>query len=277
MKLKQIIFLSILSVFISGLFAVQGQAITVEQVVEKANHKAYYQGNDGKSKVDMTITDKQGRERNREFIILRRDMEDQKDGNQNYFVYFLAPADVRKMVFMVHKHTAPGSDDDRWLYLPNLDLVKRIAAGDKRTSFVGSDYLYEDVSGRGLDEDTHEIVESNEQSYVVKNTPKDPDAVEFSYYNVTIDQKTFMPMKMEYFDKGGNLYRTIESIKVEDIKAEKDGQEVVYPTVTESVVKDLKTGSTTRMTFSDIEYNIGLEDDIFTERYLRRPPREAMR
>jgi len=26
-----------------------------------------------------------------------------------------------------------------------------------------------------------------------------------------------------------------------------------------------------------VQYNIGISDDIFTERYLRRPPREAMR
>ncbi len=39
--------------------------------------------------------------------------------------------------------------------LPDLDLVKRIAAGDKRTSFVGSHFLYEDISGRAVQEDKH--------------------------------------------------------------------------------------------------------------------------
>ena len=277
MKLRHVLFSGITMLFLSTLLTPPLRAVTVEQVVEKANHMAYYQGVDGKSKVNMVITDEQGRQRNREFIILRKDESPDKDGDQKYFVYFQAPADVRKMVFMVHKHTAEGADDDRWLYLPNLDLVKRIAASDKRTSFVGSDYLYEDVSGRGLDADTHEIIRSNEKHYVVKNTPKKPDMVEFSHYLVYVDQKTFIPMKMEYFDKSGALYRTIEAVTVKDIEAERDGETVVYPTVTESVVKDLKNGSTTTMTFSDIDYNIGLEDDIFTERYLRRPPREAIR
>lgn len=276
--MKRTIWVSLVLIGLSLMaFPPDARAVTVEQVVEMANHAAYYQGVDGKSKVTMVITDKQGRERNREFIILRKDDAGEKDANQKYFVYFLAPADVRKMVFMVHKHTAEGSDDDRWLYLPNLDLVKRIAAGDKRTSFVGSDFLYEDVSGRGLAEDEHEIVEGNAQHYVVKNTPKKPETVEFAYYLVYIDQRTFMPMKMEYFAKDGTLYRTIESVTVEDIKAKEGDKEVTYPTVTKSVVKDLRTGSTTTMTFSDIQYNISLSDDLFTERYLRRPPREAMR
>ena len=250
--------------------------LTVDQIITKANHAAYYQGVDGKSKVSMSIRDSQGRERNREFIILRKDM-DENDSDQNYFVYFLAPSDVRKMVFMVHKHAAIDKDDDRWLYMPSLDLVKRIAASDKRTSFVGSDFLYEDVSGRSLDEDTHTLLETTDTSYVIKNTPKNSDSVEFSYYKVTIDKKTFMPTMMEYFDKSDKLYRTIESKKIEQIKAKEGDKEVEYATVTESVVKDLKSGSTTEMVFSNVSYNIGIKKDVFTERYLRRPPREAMR
>lgn len=276
MKLQISLLSIVLTGLVSSVFAEEAKELTVDEIVAKANHMAYYQGLDGKSKVKMVITDKQNRERNREFNILRLDVGD-TDGDQKYYVYFLAPSDVRKMVFMVHKHSKLKQDDDRWLYLPSLDLVKRIASSDKRTSFVGSDFLYEDVSGRNLAEDTHELTETTETMYIVKNTPKKADSVEFAYYNVNIDKKTLMPMKMEYFDKNGTLYRTIESVKVEQIKAKEGDKEVIYPTVTESVVKDLRTGSTTKMTFSKIDYNLGLKENVFTERYLRRPPRQAMR
>lgn len=239
----------------------------VNTIVNKANLAAYYQGEDGKAKVKMTITNKQGQKREREFIILRKDVNE--GGDQKYFVYFERPADVRKMVYMVHKHVELKKDDDRWLYLPALDLVKRIAAGDKRTGFVGSDFLYEDVSGRSLAEDTHELIEATGQFFVVKNVPKNPETVEFSYFNVSIDRKTYVPMKMEFHDKEGKLYRIIESKKVDIIQD--------FPTVVKSVVSDLKTGSKTEMEFSDVKYNINLDEDIFTERYLREPPREAIR
>ena len=238
----------------------------VQTIVAKANIVAYYQGDDGKAKVKMVTTSKQGQKRENEFNILRKDETD--GGDQKYFVYFQRPADVRRMTYMVHKHADPKKDDDRWMYLPDLSLVKRIAAGDKRTSFVGSDFLYEDVSGRSLEEDTHELIETTDKYYVVKNVPKQPDTVEFNYYNVSIDKKTFVPTKMEFYDKEDKLYRTIESIKVETIQD--------FPTVTKSVVSDLKTGSKTEMEFNDVEYNIKL-GDIFTERYLQKPPREAMR
>ena len=238
----------------------------VQTIVNKANVVAYYQGDDGKAKVKMTITDKQGQKRQREFNILRKDVAD--GGDQKYFVYFQLPADVRKMTYMVHKHTDPKKDDDRWLYLPALSLVRRIAAGDKRTSFVGSDFLYEDVSGRSLEEDTHELIQTTDRFFVVKNVPKQPDTVEFSYYNVSIDRKTYVPMKMEFFDKENKLYRVIESQKVEKIQG--------FDTVVKSVVSNLKTGGRTEMEFADVKYNINL-GDIFTERYLQRPPTEAMR
>ena len=246
----------------------------VNVIVNKANIAAYYQGNDGRANVKMVITNKQGQQRLREFIIFRKDEQD--SGDQKYYVYFEKPADVRKMVYLVHKHTAKDKDDDRWLYLPSLDLVKRIAASDKRTSFVGSDFLYEDVSGRNLEEDVHELIDTTEKYYVVKNTPKNPDTVEFTYYNVSIDRKTFLPMKMEFFEKDNKFYRTIESVKVDNIEVTDGDKKIVLPTVTKSVVSDLKTSSKTEMEFSDVKYNIKLED-IFTERYLRRPPRELIR
>ena len=143
------------------------EELSVDDIINRANLAAYYAGDDGRGTVTMTITDSQGRERKREFVILRKDKED--GGEQFFFVYFKKPSDVRKMVFMVHKHI--DRDDDRWLYLPALDLVKRIAASDKRTSFVGSNYLYEDVSGRGINEDVHELTDTTDTFFVVKNTP----------------------------------------------------------------------------------------------------------
>ncbi len=255
-----------LPLLVAGDNSVSKEVPDVETIVSKANIVAYYQGKDGKAKVTMTITNKRNQKRQREFNILRKDIEE--GGDQKYFVYFLRPPDVRKMVFMVHKHADPDKDDDRWLYLPGLDLIRRIAAGDKRTSFVGSNFLYEDVSGRSLKEDTHELVKTTDEFFVVKNIPKKPDTVEFSYYNVSIDRKTYVPMKMEFYDKKNKLYRVIESKKVEMIQK--------FPTVTMSVVSDLKTGSKTEMEFSKVKYDINLKD-VFQERYLRRPPREAIR
>ena len=239
--------------------------LSVQEIVDRSNLASYYQGKDGRAHVDMKITDSQGRTRERRFVILRRD--DKDGGEQKFYVHFSRPSDVRNTVFMVWKHI--GNNDDRWLYLPALDLVKRIAASDKRTSFVGSHFFYEDVSGRNPDDDTHELTDTTNAYYVLKNTPKNPDEVEFSHYMLWIDKTSFLPMKAEYYDTNKNKYRTVEALEVKTIQG--------HPTVTQARVTDLKSRGNTVSVFSDIQYDLDIPDSIFTERYLRRAPRSWLK
>ena len=238
---------------------------SVDEIVKKTNHMAYYQGKDGRAQVKMTITDSQGRTRQKSFTILRRNRDD-KDEEQALYVFFHEPPDERGTVFMVHKHV--GKDDDRWLYLPALDVVKRIAASDKRTSFVGSHFFYEDVSGRGIDQDNHELVETTDKYYVLKNTPKDPASVEFDSFTMYIHKQTFIPVQIK-FEKNGEVYREATTLEVKDIQG--------YKTVTKGVMKDLRNGGQTLLEYSDVKYDMGLPDDIFTERYLRSAPQDYLK
>lgn len=260
--MKKIFYTLILYLFIFS-FTPKGalaEELTIDKIVEKANLTAYYAGKDGRSDVKMTITDSRGRTRIREFRILRLDIE--KGGDQKFYVYFKKPADIAKMVFMVWKHL--GQDDDRWLYLPALDLVSRIAASDKRSSFVGSHFVYEDVSGRGIKADTHVLIDSNAEYYKIKSIPKETKGVEFAYYFVWINKESFIPTKAEYYNDQNKLIRVIEALEVIDIKGK--------PTVIKSMAKDIETGGKTTMEFTNVEYDIGLKEDIFAERYLRRAP-----
>lgn len=238
---------------------------SVDEIVRRTNEASYYQGNDGRARVRMTITDAQGRTREREFTILRLNTDDRNE-NQKFYVYFHRPADVRETVFLVWKNA--GADDDRWLYLPALDVTRRIAASDVRTSFVGSDFFYEDVSGRGIEEDHHELIEVTDTYFVLKNTPKNPGAVEFDSFTMWIDKNSFLPVRVRY-EKDGEIYRQLDTLNVEEIEG--------FLTVTQARMRDLANGTETVLDYSDVQYNIGLTEDIFTERYLRRPPREFIR
>lgn len=264
MKLKCFL-IAIIGVF--TLFSQTVFALSVEEIVKKANHAAYYQGTDGKANVKMVISDSQGRERTRNFTILRKDIDDKNDTEQRFYVYFHRPADVNKTAFLVWKH--PHQEDDRWLYLPALDLIKRIAASDERTNFVGSHFFYEDVSGRTPTEDNHQLLQETEHYFVVKSTPKNPNQVEFSYYKNWIHKTTFLPIKTEYYGPNNEIYRTYEALKVDTI----DG----FTTVTEAKMTDTHIGGSTHMTYSKVKYNIGLPEATFSERYLRAPPRKYLR
>ncbi|MEE4172680.1 MAG: outer membrane lipoprotein-sorting protein [Xanthomonadales bacterium] len=249
------------ALLVPGALAAQG-TLDADTIVEKANLAAYYAGADGRSEARMRIIDGQGREQRRQFTVLRRNVEEA--GDQQFLVVFSQPSDVRGTTFLVHKHTA--GDDDRWLYLPGLDLVKRIAAGDKRTSFVGSHYYYEDVSGRRPDEDTHELVGSEDGMFELVHRPRDPSSVEFAEYTTWIDQETFLPMKIEYRNSTGKPIRRVEVKNVETIQGN--------PTVTASRISDLESGGYTDMQFRYIAYDLGMPEDLFGERSLRSPASE---
>ena len=259
-------------------------ALSVSDIVNMTNYVAYYQGADGRAQVKMTIVDDQERQRVREFTILRWDQKDpkakdEKDpvglrqldrtycAEQKFYLYFQQPPDVNKMSFLVWKHLQ--ADDDRWLYLPALDLVKRVASSDKRTSFVGSDFFYEDVSGRNIDDDEHELLETDKTYYVLKNTPKDPKPVEFSYYKMWIHRKTFLAVQISYYDRQGKEYRRYNALNVKTIQG--------YPTVVKSRMSNLQAKGYTVLEYEDVKYDIGVQESIYTERYLRTPPHEYLK
>src|SRR3989338_9182273 len=137
---------------IAALLPLQAQALSGEEVMKKSQAAFLYPGKDFKARVVMKLINKDGQERVRELTMLRKNAVE-PGGEQKYFMYFFQPSDVKDMTFMINKY--PARDDDRWMFIPAVSMVKRIAAQDKRSSFVGSDFTYEDVSGRDIEDDTH--------------------------------------------------------------------------------------------------------------------------
>jgi len=255
----------ILSLFVSVSSVAATPEYTAQQIVEKASLSSYYGGTDGRASARMKIVDANGRKQTRQFTLLRKDVEE--GGEQKFLVVFSRPTDIKGTVFMVHKK--PNGEDDRWLYLPALDLVKRISAGDKRTSFVGAHYFYEDVSGRSTDDDEHKIIDETDETYILEHTPKKPESVEFARYKTWIYKSNFLPKKIEYYNSRDEVTRLVETLSFEDVQG--------ISTVTKAKVTNKTDGSYTLMEFRRMIYDIGLPDDLFTERALRNPPTKWMR
>jgi hypothetical protein len=258
-------YLSKLLILVCSLSSFVGQAgdiTNANEIITKANLASYYSADDGSAQARMIIVDAQGNKQMRQFTILRKDQTDL--GNQDILVFFSRPTDVQGTVFRVVKKVT--SDDDRWLFLPALDLVKRISAGDKRTSFVGAHFFYEDVSGRNPAEDNFTLLKTDNNFYTIKAQPKDLNSVEFDHYIVSVDKNTFLPMQVDFYNSQGKKLRSLQVLKTEVI----DG----FTTVMHSKITQHSDGSYTEMQFRNVKYNVGLPNDIFSERSLRNPPKE---
>ncbi len=239
-----------------------------EALMKEAHLAMFYAGDDGISEVEMKIVNSKGKERVREFTMMRLDIED--GGRQMYYTYFRKPHDVSRLTFLVHK--LPEENDSRWLYIPSVDLIKRISSDDKSSSFVGSDFTYEDVSGRHWTEDTHTFLREDEYDgravYVVESKPK-KKYKGFTRKVTFIDKENHLVLREEYFKKGDTPERVFTAETVEVI----DG----IPTPTFRKMENIKKNQYTTVEFSGIRYNVGLDESIFTERYLKNPPREYIR
>ena len=256
-----------------GLFAAmavhaRAQEVPPHQIMARSQEAFLAAGQDMVVRITMRLVNKAGRERLRELTMLRKDLE---NGNQKYFMYFHQPADVRAMTFMVW--TYPGRDDDRWLFVPAIKLVRRIAADDSRSSFVGSDFTYEDVSGRDIELDTHTLLREETlggtNCYVIQSVPAGGAASEFGRMRSWVAKDTWLPLKEEYDDRRGQLARVFTADEVQTIGG--------HPTVMRRTMRDVKREHRTEVVFESVRYDVGLSEELFAERYLREPPAEWIR
>ena len=238
-----------------------------DQIVKRSLEAFYYAGNDMSAKVQMKLINPRGQVRERDMTMLRINLG--AAGDQRYYIYFHGPADVKGTSFLVWKY--PVKEDDRWIYVPALRLVKRIAADDKRSSFVGSDFTHEDVSGRDVEDETHILVRkenfAGRPAYVIESKPK--AAADYARRVSWIDVERWLPLKEEYFDVRNEALRTFTADKVE--------QTGKYWTITARTMKNQQSAHRTEVVFREVEYDVGLKQDIFTERYLRDAPSQWVR
>ena len=231
-------------------------------IVRKMHRAFFYQGDSFRARIKMTLTGASGSERLRELTMLRINMP--PGGDQRYFMYFHAPGDVRRMAFLVYKY--PARESDRWLFIPALNLVQRIAAKDSQSSLVGSDFTYEVVSGRDVEADEHKLSREEEHGgkpcYVIESVPR--GAASYKRKVSWIDKATSLPLKEEYYDVQDQLFKEFSAGEIKEI----DG----VPTILKRTMKNLKTGHQTVVEFSEAKYRLALKPEEFSERALRNPP-----
>jgi hypothetical protein len=223
----------------------------------------FYQGGSLQARVKMSLMTSDGNKRLRELTMLRVNLQGGK--SQRYFMYFHSPADISRMAFLVYKH--PNMESDRWLFVPDLGLVQRIASKDASSSFVGSDFSYEDVSGRNVGADRYKLVKEDlydkKPVFVIESTPITPAA--YKKKISWIDKSTFLPLKEEFYDIQNQIFKVFTAEEIKPI----DG----IQTITKRLMKNVKSGHQTSVEFSDIRYRVPLKPVDFNERALRSPPK----
>ena len=232
--------------------------LTGKQIVEKAYNRPT--GDDQTSNLTMTLTNKSGSQRVRKIKQFTKDFGEV----EKKIMFFLSPADVKNTSFMNWSYDSDKSDD-QWIYLPALKKTKRISSDSKSDYFMGSDFTYDDLGDRKLDDDTHKLLReetiNGKPCYVVESVSKDEDYM-YSKTVTWIRKDNFIGVKKEFYDEDGELLKILTIKKVEKISG--------FWIITHSEMKNVQKNHKTSMVLSNVQVNSGVSASKFTERIMMR-------
>ena len=120
------------------------------------------------------------------------------------------PKDEQGTAFL--NYSFDNKPDEQWLYIRATEKVVRVITGQGR-SFLNSDLAYEDLGSPGLEKFVHRYL--REESYdgrdtwVLERQSKLKGSSGYSKQVVWIDQERYVPLRMDFYGRGGNLAKTM--------------------------------------------------------------------
>jgi outer membrane lipoprotein-sorting protein len=199
----------------------------------------------------------------------RRYGKDNEEGLGRSLFAFLSPADIAGTAVLTWEQT---TEDDQWLYMPATKKMQRIASGSKKNYFMGTDFTYEDMEPEDIDNFNYTVLRTETLNvddqdcpcWVIESVPANTEKKRESGYSkrlMWIDQKRFVTLKVEFFDRRRRLIKTQIVSEVEHIEG------TVWrakKTLMDNVSKEHKTLSLVTAR----KVNEPIEDDVFTERFI---------
>jgi hypothetical protein len=184
-------------------------------------------------------------------------------------IRFTHPADIDGTGLLVWDQ-AEG-ESERFLYLPALGRVRRIAGSEAQENFVGSDFTYEDIGGRDLDDYDYVMLDEAavwtgadgvaQPAYRLESRHRDRQA-RFPRVVSTVRQDNLVVVHAEIFNRRDERQKVFDARRVERV----DG----YWTVTDMVMTDAAQRTRTELVVERADYDLGLTADDVSRRSLER-------
>lgn len=248
--------------FVAAPTEVQAETPTAQWVAEQVADRA--EAPRTRRVIDMTLTNRRGREKQRQAVVLKRIDSPQSRVTR---ITFLEPRAIRDTTFLSQDRGAKG--EDRWLYLPATKRVRRIPASDRGDAFLGTDFSYEDIQSElkfDLDEyDFALVADADAEGYTLAGKPVSAGiATElgFERFVATIDAVSFLPRRIEFFGRDPTPFKVVEVRRQELI----DG----YWTATEIFAEHVRNEHTTLFVYRDVTYPEELDPQHFDPAFLER-------
>ncbi|MDY6122003.1 MAG: outer membrane lipoprotein-sorting protein [Porphyromonas sp.] len=259
--MKRISFIA--SIVVCLLLSTKLSAQTGRDVAQKVKDRP--DGDTRQSEMTMKLINKRGSVRERKLKSYSIDVGKGKKDRKT-MMFFLYPGDVKGTGFLTWDYDKIDKEDDKWLYLPAMKKTRRISGSSaKKDYFMGSDFTYDDMGSRNVDEDTHKLLGEEDlgghRCWKLESTPKDGRDV-YSKKIAWIRQDCLIPITVEYYDKMGKLHRRLELSEIRKV----DG---VW-TAQKMEMSNVQTGHKTVLELRNVQFDRPLDESKFSVSVLEK-------
>jgi hypothetical protein len=178
-------------------------------------------------------------------------------GDSKAILRFTAPPEVKGVGLLIVNH--PDRASDQWMWRPSIGRDQRIALQDRSTRFFGTDFSFEDLEERDVNQFEFKLLGEEAGQWKIESRPRKTSQYLYSYLWIKKDNYTVT--KVESYNKKG-LVRTIDYRDFEQVKG-------IWTARTTEVL-DVTRKSRTILKFDKLEYDVPLKPDDFTIEALRR-------
>ena len=218
---------------------------------------------DQQAEVSMQLKRKSGAATTRAMNIAILEVPD--DGTRT-IVSFDSPLDVKGTKVLTYSHQV--HDDEQWIYLPAFKRVKQISDAGKTTSFMGSEFTYEDINSLNiqLEKFSYRYLRSEELAgtpcFVVERVPRYARSA-YKKQVVWIDKDKYVAVKVDYYDARDELIKTLTLGGFQQYLSS-------FWRAKEMVMTNHQNGDATLLTFTDYKFRNGLAPTDFSAAALKR-------
>ena len=184
-------------------------------------------------------------------------------GDSRAVLRFTAPAEVKGVALLVVNHTDRASD--QWMWTPAIERDRRIALQDRSTRFFGTDFSFEDLEERDVNQYEYSLLGDETLDGVacwkIQSSPKESKSSQYTRSIVWVRKDNYAFARIDNFIKDQAVRRLIYS-NVENVQGIWSARQLE--------MSDLRRGSRTRLSLDKLQYNLPMKDDDFTLQAIRR-------
>jgi hypothetical protein len=186
------------------------------------------------------------------------------NGRSKAVLRFTAPAEVKGVALLIVNH--PDRASDQWMWTPAIERDRRIALQDRSTRFFGTDFSFEDLEERDVNQFDYAMAGDEAVDgaacWKIQSTPRQSKSSQYSKSYVWIRKDNYAFARIENYIKA----EVVRRLAYSDIR----NVQGIW-TARQMEMADLRRNSRTRLTLDKLEYNVSLKDEDFTLQAIRRP------